>query len=188
MRVGFLLPFLASSAIFAGACSRPPRDESVKVTYDKTTGKLNQLTVDATKDGKPNIVSHMDGRKFISIEIDKDEDGKVDRWEYYGSDQKITKVGMSRANDGKPDAWMYQGPDGSVAKIEVSTRRDGIPNRVEFYEKGALVRAEEDTNQDGRADKWETYDNGALATVAFDTRHTGSPDTTVDYRKEGAAK
>ena len=34
----------------------------------------------------------MDGTKFISIEIDKDEDGRVDRWEYYRGDQKLEKV------------------------------------------------------------------------------------------------
>ena len=33
----------------------------------------------------------MDGARIVRVEIDKDEDGKIDRWEYYGPDQKIEK-------------------------------------------------------------------------------------------------
>ncbi len=182
MRTGALALLLHS--FLAAACNQQSTDDGrVQASYDKTSGKLNQVTVDAAKDGKPNIFSYMNGTKFIRIEIDKDEDGRIDRWEYYGDDQKISKVGVSRANDGKADAWMFQAPDGTVGRIEISTRRDGTVNRVEFYEKGVLTRAEEDTDRDGRVDKWETYADGALATVGFDTKHTGTPDTVMDYRK-----
>jgi hypothetical protein len=169
------------AAVFAG-CSSPPEEQRVQATYDRTTGKLSQLTVDAMKDGKPNITSYMDGTKFLRIEIDANEDGRIDRWEYYGADQKLERVGFSRADDGKVDAWAFQGPDGSVARVEVSTRRDGKPNRTEFYEKGALTRAEEDTDLDGRVDKWEQYESGALVSVSFDTTKSGKPTTTVNYK------
>jgi hypothetical protein len=165
------------------ACGQAPQGASkVEATYDKTTGKLSQLTVDKAMDGKPNIVSHMDGSKFVLIEVDKDENGKVDRWEYYGPDQKLEKVGISRSNDGIVDAWLYQGMDGLPSKVEVSTRRDGKVNRTEFYEKGELTRAEEDTDTDGQVDKWETYAGGALAAVSFDMTKSGKPTTTIDYR------
>jgi hypothetical protein len=177
-----------SAVILAGlaavSCAAAPKDDRVKATYDKETGKLSLLTVDATKDGKPAIYSYMDGTKFVRIEIDNDKDGKIDRWEYYGPDQKLQKVGFSRANDGRADTWAYQAPDGSIGKVEVSTHRDGKIDRTEFYEKGVLVRAEVDSDGDGQPDKWETYANGALTTVAFDTKHTGTPDITIDYRKE----
>jgi hypothetical protein len=166
------------------SCAAPSTDKRVQASYEKGTGKLSQLTVDAKKDGKPNIYSYMDGTKFVRIEIDNDEDSKIDRWEYYSADQKLEKVGSSRLNDGKPDLWAYQAADGSVAKIELSSKRDGKIDRVEFYEKGALVRAEQDSDGDGRPDKWETYADGALATVSFDTKHTGTPDRVIDYRKE----
>jgi hypothetical protein len=164
-------------------CGSAPAGQRVQATYDKTSGKLSQLTVDAMKDGKPNIVSYMDGTKFLRIEIDSNEDGKTDRWEYYGANQKLERVGFSRANDGKADAWAFQGPDGSVARIEVATKGDGKPNRTEFYEKGTLSRAEEDTNVDGLVDKWEQYEAGALVSVSFDTTKSGKPTTTIDYRK-----
>jgi hypothetical protein len=164
-------------------CSSPPEELRIEPIYDKTTGKLSQLTLNVAKDGKPNITSYMDGTKFLRIEIDANEDGKIDRWEYYGTDQKLARVGFSRADDGKADAWAFQAPDGSVARVEVSTRRDGKVNRTEFYEKGSLARAEEDTDANGRVDKWEQYESGALVSVSFDTTKSGKPTTTIDYRK-----
>jgi hypothetical protein len=173
--------FPLAVAVMCG-CGGPPRDARVQASYDKESGKLIQLSVDAVKDGSPNIFSYMDGSKFVRIEIDKDEDGMIDRWEYYGADQKIEKVGLSRLNDGVADAWMFQSSDGTLGRMDVSTRRDGKPNRSEFFESGVLVRVEQDTNGDGRLDRWETYTNGTLASVSFDTKGTGAPDTTVDYR------
>jgi antitoxin component YwqK of YwqJK toxin-antitoxin module len=171
-------------AIGVVGCAAKPKDDRVQASYDKDTGKLNQLTVDAKNDGKPNIYSYMDGSKFVRIEIDNDEDGKIDRWEYYGPDQKVQKVGLSRANDGVVDSWAYQGTDGLVSKVEVSTRRDGKVSRTESYETGSLARAEEDSDGDGQIDKWETYADGALATVGFDTTHSGKPTRTIDYRQQ----
>ena len=165
------------------ACAKSPKEELVEANYDPSTGKLRQLTVNAKSDGKPNVTSYMDGTKFVRIEIDTNEDGKIDRWEYYGTDQKLVRVGLSRANDGTVDSWAFYGPDGSLQRVEVSTKRDGKPNRTEFYEKGTLARAEEDADADGRVDKWEEYESGALVTVSFDTEKSGKPTTTIDYRK-----
>jgi antitoxin component YwqK of YwqJK toxin-antitoxin module len=177
--------FLILAGALAACCGgSPPKDNRVQATYDKQSGKLVQLTIEAKKDGKGKIYSYMDGTKFLRIEIDNDGDGKIDRWEYYGPDQKLEKVGFSRANDGKPDAWAYQAPDGSIGRVEISSHRDGKIDRTEYYEKGVLVRAEVDGDGDGKVDKWETYENGVLATVSFDTNHSGKPTTTIDYRKE----
>lgn len=170
------------------SCGSQPSEQRVQATYDQKSGKLSQLTVDAKKDGKPNIFSYMDGTKFLRVEIDNNEDGMIDRWEYYGADQKLEKVGFSRVNDGKADTWAYEHPDGTIAKVEVSTRRDGKVNRTEFYAKDVLLRAEEDTNQDGRVDKWETYLGGGLSSVAFDTKGTGAPNQVIDYQKEASTR
>lgn len=173
----------AIALIASASCGAPADDRQVQATYDKNTGKLQQVSVDAARDGNPNITSYMDGNKFLRIEIDRDEDGKVDRWEYYGADQKLEKVGFSRSNDGKPDAWAFEDSTGAIGKMQVSTKRDGKPNRTEFYQKNELVRAEEDTDGDGRTDKWETYADGLLVTVSFDLTKSGKPTRTIDYRK-----
>lgn len=178
-----LLAVLTLALIASSGCGTPPSEGRIQATYNETTGKLSHLTLDGRKDGKPNITSYMDGSKFVRIEIDSNEDGKVDRWEYYGDDQKVTRVGFSRSNDGKPDVWATRAPDGSLSKLELSTRGDGAVSRIEFYEAGRLARAEEDTDANGRPDKWETYVSGELVSVSFDTMKSGKPTTTVDYRK-----
>jgi len=176
---------LFALTVLVAGCGSPPENKQVQADYDKQTGRLRQLTYDSNKNGKPDSFSYMDGTKVLRVEIDKDEDGKIDRWEYYGADQKLEKVGLSRLNNGKVDEWAYQGPDGTVARIEISTKHDGKIGRTEFFEKGALVRAEEDADGNGTPDKWETYSNGVLTSVAFDTEGTGRPTRRLVYGKDG---
>ena len=157
--------------------------------YDQGTGRLQLLKYDANGDGNVDTWSYMDGARVVRIELDTDRDDQIDRWEYYGTDRQIEKVGASRARDGKVDSWAYYAADGTIVRLELSsTRRDGTVDRVEHYEKGAMTRAEEDTNGDGRIDKWEVYDGARLASVAFDTTLRGSPDRRLVYGADGSAR
>ena len=116
------------------------------------------MTINALKDGKPNVFSYIDGARMIRIEIDNDEDGKIDRWEYYGDDQKILKVGIFTSERRQGRRVGFRGSDGTIAKDRSvdKARREG--QSTEFYEKGKLTRAEEDADGDGLIDKWETYE------------------------------
>ena len=181
LRLTALILF-STSTLLSIACAERASEPTVDARYDEASGELRRITINELSDGKPNVKSEMQGAKFVRIEIDSNEDGKTDRWEYYGHDERLTRVGISRANDGIEDAWVFQGTDGSVARVEISTRRDGKVNRTEFYEKGLLTKAEEDANGDGRLDKWEQYEGGALISASFDTANSGHPTTTVDYR------
>jgi hypothetical protein len=181
--------FIAVFALTVAACDESPTPANrLEASYNQKNGKLEVLKYDSDGDGKFDTVSYMDGTRIVRIEIDRDEDGKVDRWEYYGPDQKLEKVGFSRANDGIEDAWSIIDASGSVARIEIATKRDGKPNRFEYYTDNVLTRVEEDTDGDGRVDKWETYEGQRLASVAFDVRHRGSPDRRLVYAKDGSAR
>ena len=129
-----------------------------KADYDAATGRLRRLTFDANQNGRNDAVSVMDGTRIDHIELDTDEDGAVDRWEYYDADRHLVKAGISRQNDGIIDAFEFysrrNGNDDIITRIEVSTRRDNRFNRVEFYADGILSRVEEDADGDGRIDKW----------------------------------
>jgi len=180
---------VAVFALTVAACDASPTPTNkLEPIYDKKTGKLEVLKYDSDGDGKFDTVSYMDGARIVRIEIDRDEDGKVDRWEYYGPGQKLEKVGFSRANDGIEDAWSFADSTGAIVRIEVATKRDGKPNRFEYYTDNTLRRVEEDTDGDGRIDKWETYDGERLASVAFDVRHRGTPDRRLVYGKDGSAR
>jgi len=181
--------------VLAGACSDSNHDNTRTTipTYDKKTGKLTQLTYDRNHNGVIDTWTDMDGARPVMSRIDLNEDGKIDRWEYYDDKGQLAKVGFSRKDDGKPDAWAFAGADGRILRVEISSTGDEKKiDRWEHYDpsrvgpdgdaSGALVSAEEDTNGDGRPDKWETYENGHLATVAFDESHRGIPDRRLTYK------
>jgi hypothetical protein len=177
---------LAATGTGCGWFSSADADKpTVKAVYNKKSGRLELLTYDTNKDNKTDVWSYMDATRLVRMEIDKDFDGVIDRWEYYKPDGGLEKVGFSRANDGRVDAWAFQGPDGQVIRIEISTRRNGTVNRWESYEKGVLVRAEEDTNNDGKVDKWEEYRAGVLASVPMDTNGDGKADRRLIYGPDG---
>src|SRR4026209_1831719 len=83
------------------AVDRPTAD------YDAATGRLRRLTFDANQNGHNDAVSVMDGTRIDHIELDTDENGTVDRWEYYGAGRHLVKVGVSRQNDGIIDAFEF---------------------------------------------------------------------------------
>lgn len=178
---------ILASALLELGC-RPASGNRIAPEYDKKTGRLTLLKYDANGDGKFDTWSHMDGTRVLSVEVDQDQNGTIDRWEYYDQGQRLERIGFSRAGDGKQDAWSYTAPDGSTARVESSTRRDGAVSRIEYYEKNALARAEEDTDGDGKMDKWETYEGSRLTSVAFDTRHGGKPDRRLVYGPDGTAR
>jgi len=155
----------ALGAVGVASCSNPERDRvkaTTQANYDRATGKLTEITYDKNKNGKIDTWTKMDGSRPISSEMDTDEDGKIDRWEVYGTDGKLVRVmwerpkppaAANRAMTGRPDAVAIIGPDGtSVERIEYAEVSE-LPEmngketivRREFYQGGHLVRAEEDT-------------------------------------------
>ena len=186
---------LAALLVFASACSRQVSGERPIADYDKTTGRLRRIEFDANKNGKNDAVGFMDGTQILRVELDLDENGKVERWDFYGHDHELEKVGFSGRNDGVMDSVAFYQPDGVVSRIELSSKRDGTFNRVEFYKHGSLDRSEEDTDGDRRPDKWETYrpNSGAgpnepgyaIASVAFDDSKRGTPNRRLVYGESG---
>ena len=180
------LLLLAVVCLSVPACSDPEKQQLKKTTlptYDKTTGKLKELTFDQNKNGRIDTWTDMDGARPVLTRMDRNEDGKLDRWEYYSAQGQLEKVGFSRKDDAKPDAWAFAGADGTIERIEISSTADvNKIDRWERYDATGLVRAEEDTNADGRADKWETYEGGAVTSAAFDENGDGKPDRRLTYQ------
>jgi hypothetical protein len=180
--------FLVFSLLFAGCgASGADTEPAIQPLYDSGTGRLQQLRYDSDKNGTVDTVSYMDGPTLLRIELDSNEDGRVERWDYYGPDRRLEKVGFSQQNDGKEDAWSFLGHDGAVSRIESSTERDRRITRIEHFQQGVLLRAEADDDRDGRMDRWETYDGGRLSMVAFDTIGRGKPDRRLVYAANGTA-
>jgi hypothetical protein len=163
----------------------------VKPTYDKTTGKLTQLSYDSKHNGRPDTWTDMDGTRPLRTRIDRNGDGKVDRWEEYDDAGALARVGFSRRDNGRADAWISHPSDHGIQRVEISSTGDEHKiDRWEYYDpskpgaggNGALVRVEEDTVGDGRPHRWETYVDGLLETAAFDEDGDGHPDRRLVYR------
>lgn len=185
---------LLVSAFLVTACADPEKErlrETTRPSYDDRTGRLKELTYDANGNGRIDTWTEMDGARPVRARIDRDEDGTLDRWEYYDEQGLLRKVGFSRSNDGKPDAWAYPGPDGAIGRVEVSSIGD--ENRIDRWEQhapggtpdrpGQLLSAAEDSTGDGRPDKWETYEGGVLRTVEFDHDGDGKPERRLTYEQ-----
>jgi hypothetical protein len=190
-----ILVLLFALGVNLAGCSLPgrPSGDTAVARYDPATGVLERIEFDTTRNGRNDAVGIMHGTRVERIEVDEDEDGKVDRWEFYDQNRRLAKVGFSRQGNGTMDATAFYGDGSVVERIEMSTRGDGHVNRVEHYASGLITRVEEDTNGDGRTDKWETYvvDRDAtprqprIETAAFDDAFRGTANRRFVYRSDG---
>lgn len=185
---------LLGVCMIAAGCADPEKERLKRTTqaaYDEKTGRLKELTYDANGNGRIDTWTELDGARPVRARIDRNEDGRPDRWEYYDDKGQLTKAGFSRSDEGRPDAWAYSGPGGSVERIEISSSYD--EKRIDRWERyapakpgesgiGALLAVDEDSNGDGKPDKWETYESGALQTAAFDENFDGRADRRLTYR------
>ena len=176
------------------ACANPEAERlkaTTRPSYDNATGRLTELTFDSNRNRTIDTWIAMNGSRPLSSRIDHDEDGRIDRWEYYDQHGKLKKVGFSRSRGVKPDAWTWPNSEGRVERLEISSTADEKRiDRWEYYDTtgprgrdgfGALLRVEEDSNADGRADKWMIYEAGAVKTAEFDEDYDGKPDRRLTY-------
>lgn len=188
-RVGQFAAVALVLTLATAGCGRAPQVDhtGIEPVYHQDTGVLSMLKHDADKNGIVDTFSYMQGPRIARIEIDRDQDGQIDRWEHYGPSQTLERVGFSLARDGHEDAWSYADASGRIVRVEIDTRRDGRVSRTEYYEAGALARAEQDTDGDGRTDRWEAYVGGRLTRLSFDSAHAGVPTHTLTYDADGSA-
>lgn len=144
--------------------------------YSKETGRLEQITSDRDLDGKIDTRAFMDGTRIIRIEIDRNGDGRVDRWEYYVPMPATAPASAS--------------PDGRnmIDHADEANGPDERVTRKEIYQNGVIQRVEEDSDTDGRIDKWEAYRDGVLWQVALDLQGKGFADRRLTYGAEGAVQ
>ena len=142
--------------------------------YSKETGRLEQLVSDTNRDGVIDTRAYMQGRQLKRVEVDRDRDGKFDRFEYYV--------------DRPPDRVDPTSPAGlvDIDRVEESNGPDQRITRREFYDKGELARVEDDANADGRLDRWEFHAQGVLAHIAMDPNRSGVPTRRLVYRRDGS--
>jgi hypothetical protein len=170
-------------AVVTVACSSSPAPAAhhlvekgpFQVLY-ASDGHLARAVYDSDGDHRAEIVTIFGpGGVPLRAQIDTDNDGIVDRWEYYAPDGRISKVGTARRVAGRPDLWTYPDGFGGVSRKEYDDDGDGRPERAEDLLEGALVAEEFDTDGDGRWDRrLVRAKNGSIARVDTDPDGDGS--------------
>lgn len=94
------------AATLPGGCETPPPTPRLRLVWKGT--------------GNP-----------LRAEIDTDADAVFDRGEYFRTDGKLEKVGLSRRQDGRPDEWDYPDAAGALARREFDDDGDGAVDRAE---------------------------------------------------------
>src|SRR5262245_33193577 len=112
---------LCALCVSLAGCSLPgPAGESAAIAqYDPATGRLDRIEFATTRNGHRNATGIMHGTRVQRIEVDEDEDGKLDRWEFYDDHHRIERVGFSRRGNGVIDAIAFYGKGAAVERIEI---------------------------------------------------------------------
>jgi len=147
-------------------------------------GHLDRVAYDGNGDHRAKIVTFFaPGGAPLRAQIDSDNDGIVDRWEFYGPDGRVSKVGTARRIPGKPDLWSYPDGFGGVARREYDDDGDGKPERAEVLLGDVVVAEEFDTKGNGHWDRRIVRArDGSIARVDLDPKGDGSWEKSVPAR------
>jgi hypothetical protein len=161
---------LTTVTVLMVACGSPQTSlpGNVVPQYNRDTGRLTSVDVDRDQDGKVDARAYMDGTRLQRVEIDDDDNGKPERWEYYGPATSGNAIVITRA--------------------EEASETTGKIARWEYFEGGQLVRVDEDVDEDGRVDKWEHYRAGRLEWLDLDLSGSGKPERRLLYDADGTVR
>ncbi len=115
-------------AIAVGGCRDAERDRLRATTlrgYNSATGALTMVTADLDRNGRIDTVTFIEDGRVLRSERDRDEDGRLDFWEFNLPDGKggLEHTAEDSNGDGRPDKWDYY--------------RDGVLRRSEWADGGA---------------------------------------------------
>ena len=141
----------------------------------------------------PDQYFYDDNEQLLRIEKDKNQDGKIDLWEYYAGDPKPVRVEVDENHDGEVDLWhFFFGP--KMVRQEQDTDRNGtIDLWVELDPKGRPATEKRDTTGSGKADFFLFYEHGQkvriekeeTAQLDFNIPITQPDETAASHSGEG---
>ena len=174
-------PLLGSvfGVLVVAGCNRAPA-ERVTGVYANDSRVLVRLDHDYDGDGRIDVRTYVRDGRPVRLESDGNGDGAIDRWEYYGRNGALLRIGGSTQGDGREDTWIRV--EGDRRLVDISTGRDGRVDRREVYEDETLIGTQLDTNHDGLPDRWEEFRNGALVRLLLDhEQQHGRPTRRIVY-------
>lgn len=146
---------------------------------DRRTGEWIRQDEDRNYDGRMDAFLRFEGGQLVERTLDNNDDGRLDIFETYTAGLMATRA-LDRDHDGVVDAhYTYQGR--YLARERHDANNDGEIDLVIQYRAGRRVSSEEDTDRDGRTDTWirYRYQDGfeTISQIEFDRAGRGFADT-----------
>ena len=139
-------------------------------------------TLDADRDGRPEIVIAMDGQtgQLLTRSEDTNYDGALDSTTVYDDTGEIAGLEEDTNHDGVADRWTDYGQEVG-GRVEVDRDFDGVRDGFYIYENGTLAYEEHDTNNDGVIDRRVEYAARRRALELEDRDFNGGMDFKTFY-------
>lgn len=156
-----------------------------QISYDMKTHAMIRDVLDRNQDGvSDRIITYGGFGGARTEETDTDFDGRVDRWETFGSEgQRLRSATAS--NGTRPDRVASYDRAGVLSRVETDTDLDGRFERTQIYEAGKLIESRVDSDGNGRTDRIQDFRKGYLSTEDFDTDEDGMPNLRLTFGKDG---
>jgi hypothetical protein len=143
------------------------------------------LESDVNLDGHPETRSFFKGALLKIREMDNNNDGKIDRRNFYNDKGKIIKVEKDENSTGKINITWYYNDQEEAVRAEKDDNGDGNIELWFHYNNGFVTMVEEDRNLDGKADLWEIYDESeVLVQTKKDLDYDGIPDIIEEMNQD----
>lgn len=93
----------------------------------------------------------LDAKGLVKSGFSLRGNGVIDAWAYRDAQGRLHKIEVSRQQNGKVDRWEYYAGD-QLERVELDEDRDGRVDRWQTYEGGILIRETRDQDGDGQPD------------------------------------
>jgi hypothetical protein len=87
----------------------------------------------------PAVFYFSDEEELLRIERDMNQDGSIDRWEYFEG-SRPNRIELDSNYDGTVDLWAKIGPEGDVLEFRRDSDGDGLPDQIVSREEAPPVQ------------------------------------------------
>lgn len=160
----------------AGGAKSAAGQRSVVLEHEACEGGKGARSLDANGDGKPDIVTVMNGAVPACRFADLDFDGKPDIYEYFDKVGRVRRREAAYDRTGEIDAIeLYK--DGKLVERHIDTTGHHLIDTWDTFDPttGTRLTRERDASGDGKIDQWWQW-KGKKLTIVFDRNGDGHPD------------
>ena len=149
--------------------------------YQKAS-KLGTKTYryDTNGDRKVDVVWVYRNGECIEVDEDRNFDGRMDAWTYYGAGYRRSSAVADNNFDGAPDVW-WSYTNGIPATARSDTDFNGTPDVTYFFKDEVVIRSDWQPNGTNVITLRQIFRHGFLVSESRDTNMDGTFDVTIQF-------